>query len=150
MIGRREFIALLSGAASAWPLAARAQRSGPMRRVAFLHGLAESDPEVQARIAAFREGLESLGWMDNRNIQVEHRFAGGDIARIQQHVAELVNSPPDVIAATGTPVLLRSSRLPAASRLFSLSLMIQQDKGSWQTWLVQARTSQAFRMSTFP
>lgn len=63
MIGRREFIALLSGAASAWPLAARAQRSGPMRRVAFLHGLAESDPEVEARIAAFEKDLSpSDGW----------------------------------------------------------------------------------------
>jgi putative ABC transport system substrate-binding protein len=103
-VRRRKFITLLGGAAVAWPLAARAQQTG-MRRVAFLHGLAESDPEVQARIAAFREGLEFLGWMDNRNIQIEHRFAGGDIARIRQHVADLLNSPPDVIAATGTPVL---------------------------------------------
>ena len=124
MIGRREFIALLSGAASAWPLAARAQRSGPMRRVAFLHGLAESDPEVQARIAAFREGLESLGWMDNRNIQVEHRFAGGDIARIQQHVAELVNSPPDVIAATGTPVI---AALKQATRSIPIVFSVVND-----------------------
>ena len=62
MIERREFITLLGGAAAAWPLMARAQQP-PMRRVAFLHGLAESDPEVQARLAAFREGLRpSDGW----------------------------------------------------------------------------------------
>jgi putative ABC transport system substrate-binding protein len=102
---RREFITLLGGAAVVWPIAARGQQTGAMRRVAFLHGLAESDPEVQARIAAFREGLEFLGWVQDRNIQIEHRFASGDIARIRQYVAELVNSPPDVIAATGTPVL---------------------------------------------
>jgi putative ABC transport system substrate-binding protein len=105
MMRRREFITLLGGAAVAGPLGARAQQAAGIRRVVFLHGLAESDPEVQARIAAFREGLEFLGWMDNRNIQIEHRFAGGDIARIKQHVVELLNSPPDVIAATGTPVL---------------------------------------------
>ena len=104
-IGRREFITLLGGAAAAWPMAARAQQPEPMRRVAFLHGLSESDPEVLARIAAFREGLEVLGWVEDRNVQIEHRFASGDIARIRQYVAELVNSPPDVIAATGTPVL---------------------------------------------
>ena len=104
MMRRREFMAVLGGAAAAWPLAVRAQAER-MRRVAFLHGLAESDPEVQARMAAFREGLASLGWVENRNIQIEHRFASGDIARIQQHVAELMTSPPDVIAATGTPVI---------------------------------------------
>jgi putative tryptophan/tyrosine transport system substrate-binding protein len=76
-----------------------------MRRIAFLHGLAEIDPEVKARIAAFREGLEALGWTENRNVQVEHRFSGGDIAHIQAHVTELVNSPPDIIAASSTPVV---------------------------------------------
>ena len=76
-----------------------------MRRIAFLHGLAEIDPEVKARMAAFREGLEALGWTENRNVQVEHRFSGGDIAHIQAHVSELVNSPPDIIAASSTPVV---------------------------------------------
>jgi putative tryptophan/tyrosine transport system substrate-binding protein len=101
---RREFVAGFC-AITAWPLTAAAQQTGAVRRVVFLHGLAENDPEVQARIAAFREGLEALGWMDNRNIQIAHRFASGDLARIQEHVADLVNSPPDVVAATGTPVI---------------------------------------------
>jgi ABC-type uncharacterized transport system substrate-binding protein len=100
---RRELLTLLGGAA-AWPLAARAQQSA-MRRISFLHGLAENDPEVRARIDAFREGLEILGWVENRNVQIEHRFASGDITRIQTHVSELANSAPDVIAATGTPVV---------------------------------------------
>ena len=81
---RRKFITLIGGAAG-WPLAARAQRPERVRRIVFLHSLAENDPEVQARIAAFRQGLEALGWMENRNVQIEHRFARGDIARIQAY-----------------------------------------------------------------
>jgi putative tryptophan/tyrosine transport system substrate-binding protein len=76
-----------------------------MRRIVFLHALAEHDPEARARVAAFREGLETFGWRENRNVQVEHRFSGGDTARIQAHTAELVSSAPDVIAASGTPVV---------------------------------------------
>ena len=102
---RREFIRLLGGAAAAWPFAVRAQQGERMRRVVFLHGLAENDQEALARVAAFREGLEALGWVENRNIKIEHRFSGGDIARIQAQVAEVVGSAPDVIAASGTPVI---------------------------------------------
>ena len=102
---RREFITLLGGTAAAWPLAVRAQQGERMRRVVFLHGLAENDQEALARVAAFREGLEALGWVENRNIKIEHRFSGGDIARIQAQVAEVVGSAPDVIAASGTPVI---------------------------------------------
>jgi putative ABC transport system substrate-binding protein len=100
---RRVAIALLVGTAVGWPLAARALER--VRRVAFLHPLAEGDPEVRARIGAFRDGLEALGWSEGRNLQVEHRFTGGDIAQIQAHVRELVSSPPDVIAANGTPLV---------------------------------------------
>ena len=92
---RREFITLLGGATAAWPLSARAQAPERMRRIVFLHSLAEADPEVQVRIAAFRQGLETLGWMENRNIQVEHRFAAGDFAQMQAYTAELVSSAPD-------------------------------------------------------
>src|SRR5262245_9054440 len=60
--GRRKFLATLGGAAVAWPLAARAQQPERMRRIGFLHGLVENDPEAQARIKAFRQGLEALGW----------------------------------------------------------------------------------------
>jgi putative tryptophan/tyrosine transport system substrate-binding protein len=102
---RREFITLLGGAAGAWPLTGRAQQAERVRRIVFLHGLAEIDPEVKARMAAFREGLEALGWIENRNVRVEHRFSGGDVAQIQAHVAEIVSSPPDVIAASSTPVV---------------------------------------------
>ena len=101
---RRAFITLLGGAAAAWPLAAGAQQGERVRRIVFLHSLAENDPEVQARIAAFRQGLEALGWREKRNVQIEHRFSHGDLARIQAYTAEVVSSSPDLIVATSSPV----------------------------------------------
>src|SRR5262245_43209869 len=105
-IGRRELLAALGGTAAAWPLAARAQQPERKRRVVFLHSSAENDPEVQARIAAFRQGLETLGWVENRNVQIEHRFSDGDFAQIQPHTAELVSSAPDLIVGSGTAVIM--------------------------------------------
>jgi len=72
---RRQFITLLGGAAATWPLAAQAQQAERVRRVAFLHVYAENDPEVLPRIVAFRQGLEALGWVENRNIRVEHHYS---------------------------------------------------------------------------
>jgi putative ABC transport system substrate-binding protein len=122
-VTRRQFIALLGGAA-AWPLAAGAQQSERMRRVVFLHGLAEHDAEAQARVVAFREGLQARGWTASRNIQIEHRFSGGDLARIQAHTAELVASAPDVIAASGTPVL---AALKQATRSIPIVFSVVND-----------------------
>ena len=79
---RRDFITLLGGAAATWPLAARVQPGERMRRVAFLHPYTENDPEVLARVVAFRQGLEALGWTENRNIRIEHRYSGGDLGQI--------------------------------------------------------------------
>ena len=90
-IRRRRFITLL-GCATAWPLAGRAQQGERMRRVAFLHPYAENNPEVLARVVAFRQGLEALGWTENRNIQIEHRYSGGDLGQIQAYATELVRS----------------------------------------------------------
>jgi putative tryptophan/tyrosine transport system substrate-binding protein len=71
---RRQFIALLGGAA-AWPLAARAQQPDRVRRIGILQGLAESDAEWHRRLAAFRQGLQELGWSEGRNLAFEFRFA---------------------------------------------------------------------------
>jgi putative tryptophan/tyrosine transport system substrate-binding protein len=101
---RREFITLL-GAAGAWPFAARAHQPERIRRIVFLHAVAENDPEVQARIVAFRQALGSLGWLENRNVQVEHRFAAGEIAQMQAHTEELVRSAPDIIVASSSPIV---------------------------------------------
>jgi putative ABC transport system substrate-binding protein len=103
-MSRREFITLLGGAA-AWPLAARAQPGERMHRIAFLHPYAENDPEVLARVVAFRQGLEALGWTENRNIRIEHRYSGGDLGQIQAYATELVRSAPDLIAGSGTPII---------------------------------------------
>jgi putative ABC transport system substrate-binding protein len=102
---RRSFITLLGGAAAAWPIAARAQQGDRMRRVAFLHGLPEGDPEARARVTAFRQELETLGWKEGRNIEIVHRFSGADVARIQTYVTELVSAAPDLIVASSTPVI---------------------------------------------
>jgi putative ABC transport system substrate-binding protein len=106
---RREFISLLGGAAVAPPLlwspAGRTQQPERIRRIGFLHGLAENDPEGQARITTFRQGLDALGWTEGRNIRIDHRFAGGDVARVQAIVAELVDSAPDLIVGHSTPIV---------------------------------------------
>ena len=73
---RREFITLAGGAAAAWPLVARAQQAERVRRVGVLMPLAMDDPEAKARLAAFQQGLEQLGWTDGRNVQFDTRWAG--------------------------------------------------------------------------
>jgi putative tryptophan/tyrosine transport system substrate-binding protein len=102
---RREFITLLGGAAAAWPLAARAEQAERVRRVGVLAALIEPDPEAQASLKAFREELQRLGWKPNRNISLEHRWAGTDVDRLRTYAAELVKMELDVILAAATPSL---------------------------------------------
>ena len=103
---RREFITLLGGAAAAWPRAARAQHGSAMLRVGALFGIAEGDPEARNRIDAFRQGLEKLGWTLGKNLQLESRWAGGDLERLRAQAAELVNHKPDVLLAGATVSML--------------------------------------------
>src|SRR5262245_23548129 len=98
---RREVIALLGGAA-AWPLAARAQQGERVRRVGVLSSLPENDAEEQARLAAFLQVLQQLGWIVGRNLRVEYRRPHGDPERARRYAAELVALGPDVIQATGS------------------------------------------------
>src|SRR5947209_2789699 len=110
---RREFISLIGGAAAAWPLAALAQEPGRVRRVGVLFAFFDSDPESQARIAAFQQELESLGWRDSHNIQIEYRWANGDAERFRASAAELVAAMPDVLvghASPGAEALARATR----------------------------------------
>jgi putative ABC transport system substrate-binding protein len=110
---RREFITLLGGAAAAWPRAARAQQGGRMRRIGVLVDAAEDDPEYQARLAAFRQGLERLGWAQGRNIRIDTRYGAGRSDQFPVLAKELVALQPDVIfvTATGTTaVVQRESR----------------------------------------
>jgi putative ABC transport system substrate-binding protein len=112
-IGRRKFLATLGGAAAAWPLAARAQQGERVRRIGVLHALAADDPEGQARLTAFVQGLQELGWTDGRNVRIDYRWAGGDAERSRRYAAELVALAPDVILAAGAavvPSLLQATR----------------------------------------
>jgi putative tryptophan/tyrosine transport system substrate-binding protein len=99
---RRQFITLLGGATVAWPLAARAQQSGQMRRIGVLMPFARDNPEGQARITAFIQGLQKLGWTEGRNLQIEYRWDTGDL---QKAATELVALSPDVIYASNTPAV---------------------------------------------
>jgi ABC-type uncharacterized transport system substrate-binding protein len=110
---RREFIALLGGAAAAWPVAARAQQGEPMRRIGVLMSTSADDPEGQARLAAFQQGLQQLGWTVGRNVRIDSRWPAGDSERLRRYAAELVALSPDVILATGSAAagpLLQATR----------------------------------------
>jgi putative tryptophan/tyrosine transport system substrate-binding protein len=104
-VKRREFITLIGGAAAAWPLAARAQQSERVRRIAALTPLAADDPQSQSRMTAFVQGLQQLGWTDGRNVRIDTRWSAADADRIRRNAAELVALAPDVILATGASTL---------------------------------------------
>jgi putative ABC transport system substrate-binding protein len=110
-LGRREFVTLLGGSA-AWPLAARAQQPDRMRRIGVLMGFAESDPEVQAFVAAFRVGLEKFGWAEGRNIRIDTRWAAA-AESMQRFAKELVALQPELVLSANTPTtaaLLQQTR----------------------------------------
>jgi putative ABC transport system substrate-binding protein len=111
-IGRRELLAALGGAVAAWPLAANAQQGARMRRVGVLMSTAADDPEGQARIAAFAQGLQQTGWVVGDNVRVDIRF-GADNANLRKYAGELAASAPDVILAVGSSAaapLLQATR----------------------------------------
>jgi putative ABC transport system substrate-binding protein len=102
---RREFIAMLGGAAAGWPLGARAQQSNRLRLVGVLFAMAPSDPEAEMRVKAFESGLRELGWVEGRNMRLEYRWAPRDPGLLLSQANELVGLGPDVILATSTPVV---------------------------------------------
>jgi ABC-type uncharacterized transport system substrate-binding protein len=101
---RRAFITLLGGAA-AWPLAARAQQREPMRRIGVLMNMPADDPEGQARVAAFLQGLQEAGWAVGRNAQIHIRWGMSDAERSRKNATELVALTPDVLFATTFPTV---------------------------------------------
>jgi putative ABC transport system substrate-binding protein len=98
---RREFIAAF-GSLAAWPIAARAQQPGAAKRIAVLMGTAE-DADGKGRLAAFRQGLQDLNWVEGRNVQFDVRWGAGDASRTRGFATELVGLAPDAILATNTP-----------------------------------------------
>jgi putative ABC transport system substrate-binding protein len=101
IIGRRELLAALGGAAAAWPLAAHAQQPERMRRIGVLMAIAENE-EGRSRLAAFREELHALGRVEGRDIDVQAWWSAGDLAKVQAFADELVKLKPDVILANAT------------------------------------------------
>ena len=110
---RREFIMMLGGAASAWPLGARAQQIGRVRRIGMLNDYGEADSVGQAQVAAFREELHKLGWTEGGNLQIDYRSAAADAELVRTYAAEMVARGPDVVMAAGATIvaaLQRASR----------------------------------------
>jgi putative ABC transport system substrate-binding protein len=112
-VKRRDFITLIGAAAAAWPVAALAQQGDRMRRLGILMAGAESDPQYQADVAVFREGLQKLGWVDGQNIRVEVRWAGFNADTMRRYAKELIALQPDLILSNDTPTtatLLQQTR----------------------------------------
>jgi putative ABC transport system substrate-binding protein len=104
LVRRREFITLLGGAAAAWPLAARAQQPDGIRRIGVLMGYAENDPQAQAQITAFRQGLQRLGWT-GRNLRIAYRWGQGELDRARTVARELIALQPEAVLAASTPAV---------------------------------------------
>ena len=109
---RRDFLSVL-GSAAAWPLAARAQQPERMRRIGVLMNLAADDPEATARLGAFLQGLQELGWKIGGNVRIDTRWGAGDTDRYRSYAAELVALAPDVVLAANGPI---AGALQKASR----------------------------------
>ena len=102
---RRDFIALLGGAAATWPLAARAQQSQRMRRIGVLVSAVEGDPRGLEYVTAFAQVLAELGWTVGRNMRIEYRWGAGDLDRFRRYAAELVALSPDVVLASSGSIV---------------------------------------------
>jgi putative tryptophan/tyrosine transport system substrate-binding protein len=110
---RREFITLLGSAAAAWPVAARAQERKRMRHIGVLVPATSNDPDFQAWIGAFQQGLAQFGWIIGRSVRIDTRWAGSRADDIRKEAAELAASTPDVILAHGASTvgpLLQATR----------------------------------------
>ncbi len=101
-IGKRKLISVLAGAAVAWPLAVQAQQEDKSRRIGVMFSTAEDDSQSKADLAGFRAELEGLGWKEGRNIQIEYRWAAGNVGRARTLAAELVSLAPTAIMGSGT------------------------------------------------
>ena len=101
---RRKFLAMLGSAAAAWPLAARAQQPERVRRLGVLMGYAENDPQTQAQITAFRQGLQRLGWT-GRNLRIAYRWGQGELDRARTVARKLIALQPEAVLAASTPAV---------------------------------------------
>jgi putative ABC transport system substrate-binding protein len=119
---RRQFLTLLGGA-TAWPFAASAQ-SGGMRRIGMLMAYAASDPEAQLFVRTFVHGLSELGWTDGKNLQIDFRWAAGDVEQMRVHAKQMAAANPDLIVANTTPV---TAALHRETRTIPIVFVIASD-----------------------
>jgi putative tryptophan/tyrosine transport system substrate-binding protein len=119
---RRELITIL-GSAAAWPLATHAQQADQMRRIGIMTGVVGEESDFKARIAAFSQELQRLGWTEGRNLRIDFRAAAGNVADARKYATELVALAPDVILAAGgstiAPLLEATHTIPI---VFTLSV----------------------------
>jgi putative tryptophan/tyrosine transport system substrate-binding protein len=142
---RRDFITLLSGAAT-WSLAARAQQPERMRRVGVLMPSATEDSEAKARVAAFLQGLQELGWTDGHNIRLEYRWGSGDAGRVPKYAEELVALAPDAILAQGSST---AGPLLQATRAIPIIFVIVPDASKYQL-VINLRTAKTLGLTILP
>src|SRR5258708_29133159 len=99
---RRDFISFLGSTAATWPLSARAQQAGRVRRIGMLMGLVEGDPQGGKYLSAFQETLRALGWRDGQNVQIDYR-ATAELEGMRSRAAELISFGPELIVTYTTP-----------------------------------------------
>src|SRR5437763_1202711 len=121
---RREFIALLGGAAVAWPVTAWTQQRERMRRIGVLIDVAADDPAASDAVAGLLQGLQELGWAVGRNLQIEYRYGNGDDDRTRKLAMELVALTPDVVFSRGGPSV---RALQLATRTVPIVFTAQND-----------------------
>src|SRR5262245_39593452 len=105
-IGRRKFLATLGSAAVAWPLAARAQQGGRMRRLGVLMVVAETDPDAKRFVEALETRLDAAGWHKGRNLEITYRWGASEAERLGRYANELALLAPDVLLVLGTAALM--------------------------------------------
>ena len=136
---RREFITLLGGLAAAWPLAARAQQVERVRRVGVLM-VGTDDADSQGRVAAFRQGLQEVGWSEGRNLLITSRWSAGDNDSIRAAASNLVGLKPDVLLVNGRRGLVA---LQQETPIIPIVFADPVEPASVASWRGRAATSRA-------
>jgi len=147
-IARRKFLATLLGGAAAWPMTARAQQGGRMRRIGVLMRGSADDSDEQARLTAFLQGLEEWGWSDGRNVRIDVRWSAADPDRRRRYAAELVA----LSRMSSSPIPVRSwrryRRRPKSCRSYSRGLSTRSAPASSRAWHGRAGTRRVLPCST--
>jgi putative tryptophan/tyrosine transport system substrate-binding protein len=137
---RRQVLTLLGGTAAAWPLAARAQQAERVRRIGVLMNLSADDPDSQARIGAFLQGLQQHGWSIGGNLRIDYRWNVGDVERFRRYAAELIAAAPDVIVTVAGAALTAVQQATRTVRSYSWAPSTPSELAWWRAWRGRAAT----------